>query len=109
MLDAIYGLSWAWSSVNPVTLVWWWRRLVPDLGDHDLQDFDNEEISKFKILDVVYAMRSFENIDQDNVEEWLQSVWTGLQHMMGMDIVNAAAKQKGEEEVGGGGGDESEK
>jgi hypothetical protein len=33
----------------------------------------NEEISKSKILDMVFAMRSFENNDEDNNKEWLQS------------------------------------
>jgi hypothetical protein len=50
-------------------------------------------------------MRSFEHINEDNVEEWLQSdaCEVGFQHIT--VIVNAAAKQKGEEE---GGEDESE-
>jgi hypothetical protein len=44
-------------------------------------------------------MRSFENIDEDNIEEWLQSdaCELGFQHT---DIVSAAAKQKAEEEGG---------
>jgi hypothetical protein len=53
--------------MNPVTLVWSWRKLLPDLDD--LQSFPNEEISKSEILDMVCAMKSFENIDEDNVEE----------------------------------------
>jgi hypothetical protein len=54
--------------VNPVTLVQSWRKLLPDLEDDDLQGFPNEEINKFKILDMVCAMRSSENTDKDNVE-----------------------------------------
>jgi hypothetical protein len=38
-----------------------------------LQGFSNKEISKFKILTMVCAMRNFENGDEDNIEEWLQS------------------------------------
>jgi hypothetical protein len=37
-----------------------------------LQDFPNEEI-KSEILDMVCAMRSFENINKNNDEEWLDS------------------------------------
>jgi hypothetical protein len=79
-------------------------KLLPDLED-DLQGFPNEEISKSEILDMVCAMTSFENFDEDNGEEWLQSDGCELifQHMT--EIANAAAKQKGEEE---GGEDESE-
>jgi hypothetical protein len=51
-------------------------------------------------------MRSFENIDKDNVKEWLQSdaCELGFQHMTDTDTVYAA-KQKCEEE---GGEDKSE-
>jgi hypothetical protein len=38
-----------------------------------LQGFPNEEINKSEILDMVWAMRSFENINEDNVKELLQS------------------------------------
>jgi hypothetical protein len=46
--------------------------------------------------------KSFENVSEDNIEEWLQSdaCELGFQHMTDMGIVNAAMKQKGEEEGG---------
>jgi hypothetical protein len=68
-LDAIYGVSRARSSVNPVTLVRSRRKLLPHLEENDLQSFRNEGISKSEILDMVCTMRSFENIDEDNVVE----------------------------------------
>jgi hypothetical protein len=49
----IYGVCQAWSSVNPVTLVWSWRKHLPDLEEDDLQGFPNREISMSKILDTV--------------------------------------------------------
>jgi hypothetical protein len=55
-----------------VTLVQWCLKLIPHLEDY-LQGFPNEEISKSEILNMVCAMRSFENVDKDNIEEWLQS------------------------------------
>jgi hypothetical protein len=47
-------------------------------------------------------MRSFENVDGDNVEECQQSdeCELGFQHMTHQDIVNAATKQEGEEDGG---------
>jgi hypothetical protein len=47
-------------------------------------------------------MRSFENVNENNIVEWLQSnaCELGFQHMTDMDIVNSATKQKGEEESG---------
>jgi hypothetical protein len=64
--------------------------------------FPYEEISKPKILDMLCAMRSSENVSEDNIEEWLQSdaCELSLQHMTDTDITNAATKQKGEEEGG---------
>jgi hypothetical protein len=93
----IYGICWAWSSVNPVMLVHSGRKHLPDLED-DLQGFPNEENRKFKILTQCAL---------SNIEEWLQSdvCELGFQHDRQTDIVNAATKQKREEE---GGKDESE-
>jgi hypothetical protein len=50
-------------------------------------------------------MVNSENLSEDNIEEWLQSdaCEVGFQHIQ-TDIINAAAKQKGEE----GGENESE-
>jgi hypothetical protein len=65
-----------------------WRKLLPDLED-DLQGIPNEEINKSKIPDMMYAMR---NINENNIEELLQSdaCEMGFQHMT--DTVNAAMK-----------------
>jgi hypothetical protein len=85
--------------MNPVTLVWLWRELPPDLEGDDLQGFSNEENIKFEILDMVFAMRSFENMNKEMLKngywvmhvKWASSTWQ-------TDIINTAAKQKGEEE-----------
>jgi hypothetical protein len=75
-----------------------WRKLLPDLEDKNFEGFPNEEIDKSEITDIVCAMRSFENVDKANIEEWLQSDMCELffQHMTDTDTANAAAKQKGE-------------
>jgi hypothetical protein len=101
VLDAIlYRISWTWSSMNPITLVSSWKKLRPDLED-DLHDFHMEEISKSKILDMVCDMKSYENTDEDNIEEWLQSdgCQLGFQHMT--YIINAAKKKRGRRGWGG--------
>jgi hypothetical protein len=87
-------------------LVQLWRKLLPDLEENHLQGFPNEETSKSKILDMVCAMRSFKNVE-DNTEEQLQSEMCEFrfQYMTDIDTVNATVKHKGEEE---GGEDESE-
>jgi hypothetical protein len=75
--------------VNPVTLAQSWRKLLPDLEDN-FQGFPNKDINKSEILDMVCAVRSFENVNKDNVEEWLQSDARelGFQHITDTDIVN---------------------
>jgi hypothetical protein len=52
--------------------------------------------ASLEILDMVCAMRSFENVHKDN-EEWLQrdACELGFQHMIDTDMVNAATKQMG--------------
>jgi hypothetical protein len=63
-LDAIYDVSRSWSSVNTVTLVRSWRKLLSYLEENDLRSFSNEEINKSEILNLVCSMRSFENITE---------------------------------------------
>jgi hypothetical protein len=46
VLDAIYGIPQAMSSVNPIMLVRLWRKLLPDPDNDHLQGFPNKEISK---------------------------------------------------------------
>jgi hypothetical protein len=68
VLDAIYSVSQAWSSMNPVMLVQPWMKLVPNIEEDDFQSFPNEEFSKSEIIDRVCAMRYFKNVDEGNVE-----------------------------------------
>jgi hypothetical protein len=60
------SVSEAWASVNPIMLDQSCRKLLWDLED-DFQGFLNEEIMKSKILDMVCAMKSFQNMNKDNV------------------------------------------
>jgi hypothetical protein len=62
----IYGVSQAWSCVNPVTLVQSWKKRLPDLKE-DLQGFPNEKVNKSEIFDMC-AMRNFQSIDKDDVQ-----------------------------------------
>jgi hypothetical protein len=77
VLDTVYGVSQAWSSVNPGMLVQSWMKLLPDLEKDDLQGFPNTEISKPEILNIVCAVR-FYNTNEDNAEELLYSDVCGL-------------------------------
>jgi hypothetical protein len=43
VLDAIYGVSQAWSSMNPVMVVQSRWKLLPDLEEDDLLGFSNKE------------------------------------------------------------------
>jgi hypothetical protein len=68
VLVAIYTLSGLWSFVNPVTLVQTCSKVLLDTHD-DFQGFPGEEINKSEILDMMRAMRSSENSDDDAVKE----------------------------------------
>jgi hypothetical protein len=83
--------------MNPVTLVRLWRKHLPDLKEDGLQGFPNEEVGKFEILDMECAMRSFENVNKDNVEEWLQSdtCELGFQELTDTDICQCCHETKG--------------
>jgi sarcosine oxidase delta subunit len=61
-----------------------------------LQRFLNEEISKPEILDMVCAMRSYENIKANN-EEWQKSDGCEVGFQLMTDTVNAASKQNRKE------------
>jgi hypothetical protein len=48
------------------------RKFVPDLENDNLQGFINDELNKFKFLDTMCAVRSFRNVDKDNIKERLK-------------------------------------
>jgi hypothetical protein len=97
----IYDVSQAWSSMNPVMLVRSLKKHLPDLEQDDLHHFPNEVISKSEILDTVYATRSSENVNKDNVEDGYKVMHVNwASSTIDTNTVNAAVKQKGEEEVG---------
>jgi hypothetical protein len=64
MLDAKKSVSWAWPSVNPVTLVPSWIKLLPDL-EVDLKGSPNEGVRNSYM---VCAVRSFENINKETLK-----------------------------------------
>jgi hypothetical protein len=53
---------------------------------------------------MVCAVRNFENVDEDNIEEWLWSdgCELGFQHVTDADIAHAAHETKGRNRVWGG-------
>jgi hypothetical protein len=77
MLDAIYGVSQAWFSVNPVMLVQLWRKLLPDLDEDDLQGFSNKSGSlKFLTCVLWEVLKMLTKIMLKNGYKWC--VWTRL-------------------------------
>jgi hypothetical protein len=79
--------------MNPVILVQSWRKHHPDQEENDLPGFPNDEIGKYDILNMACAM-NFENTNEDNTEERLQSdvCERCFQQKTDMDTVNATAK-----------------
>jgi hypothetical protein len=62
-------MSQAWSSVNSVTLVQLWRKLLQGLEEDYLLGFPNKEIRRSKILGMVCATRSLKNVEKSNAVE----------------------------------------
>jgi hypothetical protein len=54
-------------------LVHSWRKLFSDLEADDFQDFTNEEVKKSELIDLVDVSKEFENTDDENIEDCLQS------------------------------------
>jgi hypothetical protein len=64
VLAAIYSVSQAWFSVNPVVLVQLCKKFLQNLKDHDFQGFPNKAISESEIFDMACAISS-ENINAE--------------------------------------------
>ena len=113
ILDAIHGVSQAWSSVKSITLVRSWMKLLPDL-EGDFEGFSESEVSESNLRELVNEMKGFENVDEEDLCEWLEGEKSesGFRHMTDEDIINVYAAaltgQTGEEGSGGSESGESE-
>jgi hypothetical protein len=66
--DAIHEKPQAIYSMSTLTLFQSLKTLLPDLDDDDLHGFPYEAISKSKIVDMMCAMTSFQNINEETLK-----------------------------------------
>lgn len=80
-------------------LVWSQRKLLSGLEEDNIQGFPNNDISKSEILDMVCAIRSFENVynTTKNGYEVKHVNWPSSTCQKWASV-NTAMKQKGEDE-----------
>ena len=100
ILDAIHGISDAWQEVKPHTLVRSWRKILPDIEESDFQAFSDEEITTAQIMNLATGLNGFEDVDEENLNEWLKidACEPGFQYMSDAEIVTAASQQNKEED-----------
>lgn len=65
VMDAVYDAFWTWSSLTPVIPFKSWRKLVPCL--EDLHGCPNEGMIKSRVLDMMCAVKSFQNLERGNI------------------------------------------
>jgi hypothetical protein len=60
-----------------------------------------EQRSMSELIKLANVLKGFENVDKENVDEWLQSdpCEPDFQHMTDTDIISAVAKQNKEEKT----------
>ncbi|GBM66849.1 Jerky -like [Araneus ventricosus] len=70
LLDAVYGISAAWSKVKSSMLSRSWRKIIPldKQSSSDIQEeYDNS------ILEQGNEFEGSENLDEENLEDWFQT------------------------------------
>lgn len=72
ILDAIYGVSLAWSEISPVSFVQSWKKLLPDLDNRQLV-LGEEGTDVTEIVDIMKNIDGFQYVNKENVNEWLKS------------------------------------
>ncbi|GBM31826.1 Jerky -like [Araneus ventricosus] len=86
LLDAVYGISAAWSKVKSSTLSRSWRKIIP-LDEQSSSDIQEEY--DYSMFEQGNELEGFENLDEGNLEDWFQSdaCEPGFQYLTDEDIV----------------------
>jgi len=78
LLDAIYGVSSAWSKIKSHTLSRSWKNILENVEEPapEEEDAEKQEEDEFNIEEMCNNLGNntfFENVDKENIEEWLCS------------------------------------
>jgi hypothetical protein len=70
-VNTLIGMSYSWFLVKPVALVEFLRKFVSALLEDDFQGFFNKDVNRSEISNLMSVLKGFENISDENLEEWL--------------------------------------
>lgn len=101
LLDAVYGISAAWSKVKSSTLSRSWGKIMP--LDEQCSS-DNQKSSSEEYCDTLYQAKKiegFENIDAENLEEWFESdaCEPGFQYLTDEGILSSCVKSDSDDNI----------
>uniref|UniRef100_A0A8C8SCB4 Uncharacterized protein n=1 Tax=Pelusios castaneus TaxID=367368 RepID=A0A8C8SCB4_9SAUR len=71
--DAIFSCLESWDDVPNLTFQKSWRKLFPDVMEsvENVNDSESQEITAASLLEEIQNVNGFEDIDRENIEEWL--------------------------------------
>uniref|UniRef100_A0A8C8T197 Uncharacterized protein n=1 Tax=Pelusios castaneus TaxID=367368 RepID=A0A8C8T197_9SAUR len=73
--DAIFSCLESWDDMPNLTFRKSWRKLFPDVMDsvENVNDSESQEITAASLLEEIQNVNGFEDVDRENIEEWLLS------------------------------------
>lgn len=95
ILDSIYDIAFAWDCIKPSTLVKSWRKLFPNIEvnvNQNIGEEHNEDMPIAALTDFVTSVPGGENVNQENIEEWLECDKNepGFERLSDVEITNKA-------------------
>ncbi|XP_071055090.1 jerky protein homolog-like [Onthophagus taurus] len=95
ILDSIYDIAFAWDCIKPSTLVKSWRKLFPNIEvnvNQNIGEEHNEDMPIAALIDLVTSVPGGENVNQENIEEWLECDKNelGFERLSDVEITNKA-------------------
>lgn len=97
ILDAIYEASAAWDKVKQSTLVKSWRKIFPDIGEMNDEDFAGfaESNDAEDLAQLANTVPGGENVDQNDITQWFEvdAQLSAFECLTDEDIVRRAQAQ----------------
>lgn len=98
LLDALYEVAVAWSSVKPATISRAWKKILPALEEREGGDPEEEELPGAALASILQHTRGLEHVTAEAIEKWLEvdSTEPGYEVLTDSDIIRRAQGQTDE-------------